>query len=87
MKTESNYKNMTNKRYVDIKQLSTYTSIPIKTLYEWTSVGKVPSIKIGRKLLYDLEDVNTFMTGLKRNYNQCEITANKIIGDLHGNNI
>ncbi len=87
MKTESNCKNMTNKRYVNIKQLSTYTSIPIKTLYEWTSAGKVPSIKIGRKLLYDLEDVNVFMAGLKRNYNQCEITANKIVGGINGNNI
>ncbi len=87
MKTESNCKNMTNKRYVNIKQLSTYTSIPIKTLYGWTSAGKVPSIKIGRKLLYDLEDVNAFMAGLKRNYNQCEITANKIVGGINGNNI
>ncbi len=57
---------MNNKRYINAKQLSVYTSIPIKTIYEWTGQGKIPSIKIGRKLLYDLHDVNQFMTSKKR---------------------
>jgi excisionase family DNA binding protein len=74
-------------RYIDIKGLSKYTSLPTKTLYEWSSVGKIPSIKIGRRVLFDLHDIDKVMAGLKRSYNQCENITNKIIGDLQSNGI
>jgi excisionase family DNA binding protein len=85
MKTETNCKNMANKRYASIKEVSEYTSLPVKTLYEWASVGTIPSIKIHRRVLFDLHDIDKVMNSLKRSSNQCEMTANKIIGDLHGN--
>lgn len=86
MKNESNDKYEVNReRYVDIKAASRYTSIPVKTLYEWAGTGRIPSIKIGRRVLFDLQDVDKVMTNLKRPYLQHEKTANKIIGDLHGN--
>ncbi len=75
------------KRYVDINEVSEYTSIAVKTLYEWASIGKIPSIKIGRRVLFDLNDIDKVMVSLKRPYLQHEKTANKIIGDLHGNGI
>ncbi len=87
MKIESNGKNVTNKRYANIKDLSTYTSLPTATLYEWSAQGKIPSIKIGRRVLFDLHDIDKIMDSFKRSSNQCEMTANKIIGDLHGNGI
>jgi len=88
MKNESNVKSEVNiKRYVDIKATSRYTSLPVKTLYEWASIGKIPSIKIGRRVLFDLHDIDKVMDSFKRSTNQCEMTANKIIGDLCGNNI
>ena len=73
------------KRYVSIKELSEYTSLPVKTLYEWASTGRIPSVKIGRRVLFDLQDIDKTMNSFKRTVNQCEITANKIIGDRHGN--
>ncbi len=73
------------KRYANIKELSEYTSLPAKTLYDWASTGKMPSIKIGRRVLFDLHDIDNLMTSLKRNYYQNEKTTNKIIGDIHGN--
>jgi len=73
------------KRYVSIKELSEYTSLPVKTLYEWAGFGRIPSVKIGRRVLFDLHDIDKIMNSFKRTVNQCEITANKIIGDLHGN--
>ncbi|MCP4986067.1 MAG: helix-turn-helix domain-containing protein [Colwellia sp.] len=86
MKTESNAKyEVLPQRYVDIKTVSMYTSLPIKTLYEWASQGKIPSIKIGRRRLFDLKEIDTFMESLKCPYNQHEKTINKIIGDLQGN--
>ncbi|MBT6225190.1 MAG: helix-turn-helix domain-containing protein [Candidatus Scalindua sp.] len=73
------------KRYVSIKEVSAYTSLAENTLYEWAGQGKIPSIKIGRRVLIDLEDIDRLMSSFKRSTNQCETTANKIIGDLHGN--
>ena len=75
------------KRYANIKEVSTYTSLPTATLYEWSAVGKIPSIKIGRRVLFDLNDIDNVMASLKRPYLQHEKTANKIVGELHGNGI
>jgi excisionase family DNA binding protein len=76
---------MTNKRYVNIKEVSSYTSIPVKSLYELASLGKVPSIKFGKRVLFDLHDIDKMLESMKRTCNKDEETANKIIGDIHGN--
>ena len=75
------------KRYANIKEVSEYTSLPVKTLYEWAAIGKIPSIKLGRRVLFDLHDIDKTMASMKRNYNQCEKTVNKIIGDALDNRI
>ena len=84
MKTETNCKNMANKRYASIKEVSEYTSLPVKTLYEWAGQGKIPSIKLQRRVLFDLQDIDGVMASLKRTNNQEKKTVNKIVGDLHG---
>lgn len=61
--------------------------MPIKTLYEWAGVGRIPSIKIGRRVLFDLQDIDRVMATLKRTNDQHENTVNKIIGDIQGNEI
>ncbi len=86
VKSMSNYEVITE-RYVDIKRVSRYTSLPVKTLYEWAGQGRIPSIKMGRRVLFDLHDIDQVMASLKRSYLQHEKTANKIIGDIHGNGI
>ncbi len=73
------------KRYVNINEVSEYTSIAVKTLYEWASIGRIPSIKLGSRVLFDLKKIDEIMANLERPYLQHEKTANKIIGDLHGN--
>ncbi len=75
------------KRYANIKEVSEYTSLPVKTLYEWAGQGKIPSIKYGRRVLFDLQDIDKIMANLKRPYLQHEKTANKIIGDIHDRSI
>ncbi len=71
------------KRYANIKEVSEYTSLPKATLYEWAGQGKIPSIKIGRRVLFDLNDIDKVMASLKRTYLQHEKTANKIIEETH----
>lgn len=73
------------KRYVSIKEVSEYTSLPVKTLYEWASQRIIPSIKLRRRVLFDLQDIDQIMAAQKRDAQQCEKTVNKIVGDIHGN--
>lgn len=75
------------KRYLNIKEISEYTSLPIKTIYAWASAGKIPSIKYGRRVLFDLEDIDRMMATMKRDINQEEKTINKIIGDVFCGNV
>ena len=46
------------KRYVNINEVSKYTSIPVKSLYELASQGRIPSIKLGKRVLFDLQDTS-----------------------------
>ena len=84
MKIESN-SNMTSKRYVNIKEVSEYTSLATSTLYEWAATGRIPSIKMGSRVLFDLHEIDKVMASMKRNDNQEERIVNKITGELHGN--
>jgi len=88
MKNESSDKSeLDRERYVDIKRVSRYTSLPIKTIYDWSNQGKFPCIKYGRRILFDIHDVDKAMTNLKQPYLKHEKTVNKIIGDLQGNGL
>lgn len=69
------------KRYANIKEVSEYTSLPTKTLYEWASLGRIPSIKLGRRVLFDLNDIDNFMSSLKRETGHCEKIVKKVIAD------
>jgi excisionase family DNA binding protein len=75
------------KRYANIKEVSEYTSLSVKTLYDWASQGKIPSIKYGSRVLFDLHDIDQMMASLKRNTVNTEKTANKIIGDIFCENV
>ncbi len=70
------------KRYANIKEVSEYTSLPIKSLYEWASTGRVPSIKLGRRVLFDLEDIDMLLNSLKRDTGHCEKIVKKVIADV-----
>jgi len=67
------------KRYANIKEVSCYTSLPIKTLYEWASLGRIPSIKMGRRVLFDLNDIDSFMSSLKRDTGHRERVIKKVL--------
>lgn len=70
------------KRYVNIKEVSHYTSLPVKTLYEWASLGRIPSIKLGRRVLFDLNDIDSFMHSLKRETGHCEKIVKKVLENV-----
>ncbi len=68
------------KKYANIKEVSEYTRIPVKTLYDWAAQGIVPSIKIQRRGLFDLADMDKFMESLKRPAININERARKIVG-------
>jgi len=68
------------KKYANIKEVSEYTRIPVKTLYDWTAQGIVPSIKIQRRVLFDLADMDKFLESLKRPAININERARKIVG-------
>jgi excisionase family DNA binding protein len=76
---------MTNRRYVNINEVSEYTSLPVKSLYELASQGRIPSIKLGSRVLFDLKDIDKMMESMKRTCNKEEKIVNKILGGVHGN--
>ncbi len=75
------------KRYANIKEVSEYTSLPVKSLYELTGSGRIPSIKLGRRVLFDLNDIDKVMASMKRINNHEENVVEKIVGGIHDNNI
>jgi excisionase family DNA binding protein len=75
------------KRYANIKEVSEYTSLPVKSLYELAGTGRIPSIKLGRRVLFDLAAIDQVMAELKRPYLQHEKTANKIIADFRDGDV
>ncbi len=86
MKKTSNVKSgVVTKRYASAKEVSAYTSLAESTIYEWANQGKLPSIKLQRRVLFDLHDIDELMASLKRTNNQEEEIVEKIVGDLHSN--
>ena len=79
--------NMAKKRYASIKEVSAYTTLAESTLYEWSAQGKIPSIKMGRRVLFDIQDIDRLMASMKRNDNQCNNIANKIVEGVHDKGI
>ena len=54
------------KRYCTVKELSKHLSVPEGTLYDWAGIGVIPSIKIGRRILFDLNEIELHMKKKKR---------------------
>jgi hypothetical protein len=51
-------------------------------LYDWASQGKFPSIKYGRRILFDLHEIDKLMDSMKRSTNIEKKVVDKIIGDI-----
>jgi excisionase family DNA binding protein len=54
-----------NKRLLDAKAAAEYLSISRSKLYQWTDAGKVVSLKIDGRRLFDVLDLDEFIERLK----------------------
>jgi len=48
---------MMDKRYYSIKELSRYLGVTPGTLYSWVCYKKIPYVKIGRLVKFDLRRI------------------------------
>lgn len=52
------------KKYFSAKEISQYTGIALSTIYEWVAKGLLPAIKIGRKVIFDREVIDSHLRKL-----------------------
>ena len=56
---------MPEKRFIGIKECSEYLGIPKGTLYSWTFSRKIPYIKMGRLVKFDLKELENWIKDRK----------------------
>ena len=55
-----------DKRLLDAKSAAEYLSISRAKLYEWVDAGKIPSIRIDSRRLFDILELNDLVEKLKK---------------------
>jgi excisionase family DNA binding protein len=53
------------KRFLTIKELSEYMNVPVHTLYSWTFMKKIPHVKMGRLVRFDLKEIDIWLSDKK----------------------
>ncbi len=48
---------MPEKRFIGIKECAEYLGVTKRTLYSWTFAKKIPYIKMGRLVKFDLKEL------------------------------
>ena len=49
------------RKYLSVKELSEYLGIPKHTIYSWTSMKRIPYVKIGRLLRFDKNKIDSWL--------------------------
>jgi len=52
---------MTGKRLLDIKEAAEFLNVSPNTLYSWVSQRRIPFVKLGRRVEFDLEDLQDWI--------------------------
>ena len=49
------------KKYLNVKELSRLTRLKQSTIYQWAGQGKIPHIRLGKKILFDPDEINKWI--------------------------
>jgi len=49
------------KRYLDVKELSEYLGVSKHTIYSWTSMQKIPFVKMGGLVKFDIKAIEKWI--------------------------
>lgn len=56
---------MGEKRFIGVQQLAEYLDVAPKTIYKWRANGKIRCYKIGRKVKFDLQEIDSWINKCK----------------------
>jgi excisionase family DNA binding protein len=56
-----------DKKYLNINELSVYLGLKVGTIYVWVCQRKIPYIKLGRLLRFDIKEIDDWMKSGKVN--------------------
>ena len=57
---------MNEARLLNVKQLSSYLSTPVSTIYTMVSRGRIPGVvRLGRALRFDRTEIDRWVEGLR----------------------
>ena len=54
------------KRLISVEDAAKYLGVQKSTIYSWASRRKIPSVKMGRRLLFDQQDLDRMIEAGKR---------------------
>ncbi len=54
------------KRLISVEEAAKYLGVQKSTIYSWAWRRKIPSVKMGRRLLFDQEDLDRMIEAGKR---------------------
>jgi len=54
------------KRLISVEEAAKYLGVQKSTIYSWAWRRKIPSVKMGRRLLFDREDLDRMIEAGKR---------------------
>ena len=52
---------MPEKRFLSVKELAEYLGIKVNTVYSWTFQRKIPYVKIGRCVKFDINKIEEWI--------------------------
>ena len=50
-----------NKKYQGIKEISQYLGVTVNTLYSWVCQKRIPYIKVGRLVRFDMDRIQKWL--------------------------
>ncbi len=53
-------KDASPRKLIDINELAALWSVAKATLYNWVNQGRLPHVKLGRSLRFDVQDIEEF---------------------------
>lgn len=56
---------MTEKRFIGVKELAVYLGIKVNTVYSWVCLRKIPYVKMGRLVKFDLREIDKWILHFK----------------------
>ena len=63
---------MIQKRYFNAREISTYLGVSEEAIRKWTLRGKIPFVKLGKSLRFDMIKIESWVKSRESSYAQKE---------------